>query len=79
MITRSRRLSLKLVYQVTHKNDDLPVEAPPFEHRLDRLEPFLSSSSPGKGAFAPEPLFEPMFHSETCNTESASSRKRYNF
>jgi hypothetical protein len=28
---------------------------PSFEHRLDRVEPFHSSSSPGAGAFAPEP------------------------
>lgn len=30
------------------QNDDPPVEVPPFEHRLDRVEPFLSSSSPGE-------------------------------
>jgi hypothetical protein len=39
MITRSRELSLKLVYQLTHKNDDLSVEVPSFEQSFDRGEP----------------------------------------
>ena len=38
MITRSRKLSLKLVLPAHAQNDDLPVEVPSFEHIFDRDE-----------------------------------------
>src|SRR6202521_403405 len=37
------------------QNDDLSVEVPSFEQIFDRVERLHSSSSPGEGAFAPEP------------------------
>jgi hypothetical protein len=40
----------------THaQNDDLSIEVPSFEQSFDRVERLHSSSSPGEGAFAPEP------------------------
>src|ERR1700738_4876482 len=37
------------------QNDDLSIEVPSFEQIFDRVERLHSSSSPGEGAFAPEP------------------------
>src|SRR6202049_3455436 len=37
------------------QNDDLSLEVPSFEQIFDRVERLHSSSSPGEGAFAPEP------------------------
>src|ERR1700674_3429035 len=37
------------------QDDDLSVEVPSFEQIFDRVERLHSSSSPGEGAFAPEP------------------------
>ena len=38
------------------QNDDLSIEVPSFEQIFDRVERLHSSSSPGEGAFAPEPF-----------------------
>jgi hypothetical protein len=62
MITRSRRLGLKLVYQATHnlpgdtQDDDLPLEVPSFEQIFDRYEPSHLSIIACQLAFAPEPF-----------------------
>src|ERR1700674_11873 len=45
------------------QNDDLSIEVPSFEQIFDRVERLHSSSSPGEGAFAPEPLVPGPTHS----------------
>src|SRR5713101_8131562 len=54
MITRSRRLSLKLVYQATHKMMICPSKCRPLNRSSIGTNRCISSSSPASLAFAPE-------------------------
>src|ERR1700694_5556945 len=47
--------------QAHAQNNDLSIEVPSFEQIFDRVERLHSSSSPGEGAFAPEPCHLPAF------------------
>jgi hypothetical protein len=55
MITKSLRLNLKLVYQLTHRMIR-PVEMSSLEQCFDRNERLHSVIIPDHGLFAPEPL-----------------------
>src|SRR5882672_1347676 len=55
MITKSRRLSLKLVYQATHKMVICPSKCRPLNRSSIGTNRCISSSSPATLAFAPEP------------------------
>src|SRR5450432_167518 len=59
MITRSRRLSLKLVYQATHKMMICPSKCRPLNRSSIGTNRCISSSSPATLVFAPEPLIGP--------------------
>ncbi len=55
MITRSRKLSLKLVYQLTHRMIISRSKCRPLNKSSIGTNRRISSSSPGTDAFAPEP------------------------
>src|SRR5882672_3193435 len=58
MITRSRKLSLKLVYQLTHKTMICRSKCRPLNRPSIGTNRCISSSSPATLAFAPEPCDE---------------------
>jgi len=58
MITRSRKLSLKLVYQLTHKTIICRSKCRPLNRSSIGTNGCISSSSPATLAFAPEPSRE---------------------
>src|SRR5229473_2763392 len=62
MITRSRKLSLKLVYQLTHKTMICRSKCRPLNRSSIGTNRCISSSSPATLAFAPEPIEEGQFH-----------------
>src|SRR5712691_10196031 len=57
MVTRSRKLSLKLVYQLTHKTMICRSKCRPLNRSSIGTNRCISSSSPASFAFAPEPSF----------------------
>jgi hypothetical protein len=59
MITRSRELSLKLVYQLTHKMMICRSKCRPLNRPSIGTNCCISSSSPATYAFAPEPALPP--------------------
>src|SRR6266849_3493639 len=63
MITRSRKLSLKLEYQLTHKTMICRSKCRPLNRSSIGTNRCISSSSPATLAFAPEPDFE---HESLC-------------
>jgi hypothetical protein len=42
MMTKSLKLNLKLVYQLTSQDDDLSIEVPSLEQRFDSSKPLHS-------------------------------------
>jgi hypothetical protein len=64
MITRSRKLSLKLVYQLTHQMMICRSKCRPLNRSSIGTNRCISSSSPASLAFAPEPTSP---HSNTVN------------
>src|SRR5260370_12476803 len=59
MITRSRKLSLKLVYQLTHKTMICRSKCRPLNSSSIGTNGCISSSSPATHAFAPDPFSAP--------------------
>ena len=59
MITRSRKLSLKLVYQLTHQTMICRSKCRPLNRSSIGTNRCISSSLPATLAFAPEPFYNP--------------------
>jgi hypothetical protein len=72
MLTRCRKLSLKLLYQLTHKTMICRSKCRPFKHIFDRddsLDLFIIARTL---AFAPEPKKQPII-AETGSQEEAGA------
>src|SRR6266852_512898 len=76
MITRSRKLSLKLVYQLTHKTMICRSKCRPLNRSSIGANRCISSSSPATLAFAPEPLHGYRSTREGAPAEHSRSLRR---
>src|SRR6516165_3798352 len=57
MMTKSLKLNLKLVYQLTHRMMICPSKCRPLNNASTGTNRCILSSSPDRALFAPEPIF----------------------